>query len=258
MTQPALRAVLADDEPKSREILRYYLGRVGGVEVVGEAGDGVEAARLVEELRPDVVFLDVRMPGVDGLEAVRLMQCEGAWRPCIVFVTAFENHAVSAFEAEAVDYVVKPLTVARVWQTVDRLRRRTGVPKAAAVSPPSSPSAAPPRRIPLPVGGAGQVQRTVFLDPASILAVEAQGKTCVLWTRRGKLTVLHSLSALEGVLPASLFFRVHRSYLANLRAVSELFADGRTHGIRLDGCPIQVPVSRDRVSALRAALGALP
>lgn len=275
MTQPAvLRALLVDDEPRAREILRYYLSKVGGVEVVGEAGDGAEAARLAEELRPDVVFLDVHMPEVDGLEAVKLLRREGAGLPLIVFITAYEQHAVAAFAAEAVDYVVKPLTVSRMWQTVERLQRRVAAfrtlpaapaaghaaPAVAAAAPASlSPAASGrPRRIPLAVGGDERVQRTLFLEPGAILAVEAQGKTCTVWTRQSRLPVLHSLSAMEELLPRSLFFRTHRSYLVNLRVVSELFADGRTYGLRLEGCSGQVPVSRDKVAALRAALGLLP
>lgn len=246
MTPPPLRAVLVDDEPRAREILRYYLDKVGGVEVVGEAGDGAAATRLVAGLQPDVVFLDVNLPEVNGVEAARLLHRPGSSRPYLVFVTAYEEHAVAAFAAEAVDYLVKPLTVARLLETVDRLRRR-----AAADSPPSPAR----RRLALPTPGPDRLQRTLFLDPATILAVEAQGKTCTLWTRQGKLPVLHSLSALEALLPPGSFGRVHRSYLVNLRAVTELYTDGRTYGVRLEAYPSPVPVSRDKVAALRIALG---
>lgn len=269
MTQPsALRALLVDDEPRAREILRYYLDKAGGVDIVGEAGDGAEAVRMAEALHPEVIFLDVNMPEVDGLEAVRLLRSSGTPLPLVVFVTAYEQHAVAAFAAEAVDYLVKPLSVARVWETVERLQRRvatlsTPAPPPGAPTNPPRPTASPApatrtRRIPLTVGGGDRIQRTVFLDPGAILAVEAQGKTCTLWTRQGRMPVLHSLSGLEELLPGSQFFRVHRSFLVNLRSVAELFADGRTYGLRVEGCPGQVPVSRDKVAALRAALGLLP
>lgn len=254
MRQSVLRALLVDDEPRAREILRYYLGKIGGVEVVGEAGDGAEAARLAEDLDPDVVFLDVRMPEVDGMEAARLLRRNGGRRPWLVFVTAYEEHAVAAFEAEAVDYVVKPLTVPRLWQTVDRLRQRIAAGSPATVPPP--PTGAPrPRRLPFTVAGPDRAQHTMFFEPAAILAVEAQGKNCLLWTRQARLPVLHSLSTLEALLPPGLFLRVHRSYLVNVRAIAELFPDGRTYGLKLEGCSLRIPVSRDKAAALRSALG---
>jgi DNA-binding LytR/AlgR family response regulator len=249
MTPSALRALLIDDEPRAREILHYYLGKVGGIEVVGEAGDGAEALRLVRTLDPDVVFLDIHMPDLNGLEAARLLHRGGGPRPLLVFVTAYEEHALAAFETEAVDYLVKPLTVARVAETVDRLRRRPSTP---AVTPAPAPRA---RRLPLAVADPERAQRTVFLDPAGIVLVEAQGKACTLWTRQTKLTVLHSLADLEQSLAAGAFFRLHRSYLVNLRAVTELYADSRSHWVKLEGCPLAVPVSREKVAALRSALG---
>lgn len=253
MPEAALRVLLVDDEPRAREVLAYFLGKVGGIQVVGQAGDGPEAARLVGELEPDVVFLDVHMPDMDGVETARLIRQRHADRPQLVFVTAYEQHAVAAFEAEAVDYVVKPLSQARILETVDRLRRRMAAPVRPVVPPPTSPART--RRLPLTVAGPDRAQRTVFLDPAAILVVEAQGKSCVIFARQGRIEVSNSMTNLESLLGAGQFLRVHRSYLVNLRAVSELFTDGRTHLVKLDGVPTPVPVSRDRVAALRSALG---
>ena len=255
-----LRVLLVDDEPRAREVLRYYLEKAGGVEVVGEAENGTEAVRLTSQLVPDVVFLDVRMPEVNGLELARLLHGLPSHRPRLVFVTAYEEHAVAAFESEAVDYLVKPLSAARVLQTVDRLRRLTATPDAR---PAETPAPAPAtgesqlrnRRLPLLVSEPRQAQRTVLLPLSSILAVEAQGKTAVVWTRRAKLPTNQSLSTLEGALPPGVFLRVHRSYLVNLQAVAELFADGRTYALKVEGFSDPIPVSRERVGTLRQALG---
>lgn len=252
-TNQTLRAVVVDDEPRAREVLRYYLGKAGGTEVVGEADDGTEAIRAIAELNPDVVFLDVRMPELNGVELARLVRRRDDGKPYLVFVTAYEEHAVAAFEIEAVDYLVKPLTAARVLQAVERLRR---LASAAPVGDGSVGGARNRhRRLAVVVAGSDRVQRTMLLETSSIMTVEAQGRCSTVWTRRSRVATVHSISELETALPRGLFFRVHRSYLVNTRVISELFADGRTYGLKLEGFPDVVPVSRERVAALRELLG---
>src|SRR3954447_740141 len=118
-----LRAVLIDDEQLARDELGYLLGRIGGVEVLGQAGNGIEALTTIERLRPDVVFLDVQMPGLTGFEvARRLLTADSAAQ--IVFVTAYDQHAIEAFEVNAVDYLLKPVDQPRLEKAGDRARRR--------------------------------------------------------------------------------------------------------------------------------------
>src|ERR1051325_9847918 len=118
-----LRAVLVDDEQLARDELGYLLGQLGGVEVIGQAGNGVEALTTIEKLGPDVVFLDVQMPGLTGFEvARRLLDNRAASQ--IIFVTAYDQHAIEAFEVNAVDYLLKPVDQARLEVAVDRTRRR--------------------------------------------------------------------------------------------------------------------------------------
>src|SRR5258706_9200705 len=118
----ALRAVLVDDEQLARDELGYLLGQIGGVDVVGQAGNGVEAISAIDRLRPDVVFLDVQMPGLTGFEVARRLVDSGA-SSHIIFVTAYDQHAVDAFEVNAVDYLLKPVEPARLEGAVDRPRR---------------------------------------------------------------------------------------------------------------------------------------
>src|ERR1700730_12539312 len=118
-----LRAVLVDDEPLARDELGYLLGQVGGIEVVGQAGNGVEALVTIERLQPDVVFLDVQMPGLTGFEVARRM-LDGEATAHIIFVTAYDQHAIEAFEVNAVDYLLKPVDQARLEVAVDRARGR--------------------------------------------------------------------------------------------------------------------------------------
>src|SRR5262249_39887004 len=119
----ALRAVLVDDEQLARDELGFLLGQVGGVEVIGQAGNGVEAVTTIERLLPDVVFLDVQMPGLTGFEVARRM-LDRQIPSHIIFVTAYDQHAIEAFEVNAVDYLLKPVDPARLGLAVQRAQRR--------------------------------------------------------------------------------------------------------------------------------------
>src|SRR5262245_41339372 len=118
-----LRAVLVDDEQLARDELGYLLGRVGGIEIIGQAGNGVEALTTIDRLHPDVVFLDVQMPGLTGFEVARRMLDTQA-SSHIIFVTAYDQHAIEAFEVNAVDYLLKPVDPARLEVALERARRR--------------------------------------------------------------------------------------------------------------------------------------
>src|ERR671936_55823 len=131
-----LRAVLVDDEQLARDELGYLLGQVGGIEVIGQAGNGVEALTTIDRLQPDVVFLDVQMPGLTGFEvARRLLDTQAPSH--IIFVTAYDRHAIEAFEVNAVDYLLKPVDPARLELALDRARRRMATDRTAGDSPPA-------------------------------------------------------------------------------------------------------------------------
>src|ERR1700736_1865225 len=124
MADIELRAVLVDDEQLARDELGYLLGQVGGVTVVGQAGNGVEALTTIDRLEPDVVFLDIQMPGLTGFEVARRMLDRNG-PSHIIFVTAYDQHAIEAFEVNAVDYLLKPVDPTRLEVAVDRARRRS-------------------------------------------------------------------------------------------------------------------------------------
>src|SRR5438093_947840 len=128
-----LRAVLVDDEQLARDELGYLLGEVGGVEVIGQAGNGVEALTTIDRLKPDLVFLDVQMPGLTGFEVARRL-LEGRAASHIIFVTAYDQHAIEAFEVNAVDYLLKPVDQRRLEVAVERARRRVGTDRTAGAS----------------------------------------------------------------------------------------------------------------------------
>src|SRR6266446_1657777 len=126
----ALRAVLVDDEQLTRDELGYLLGQIGGVDVIGQAGNGVEALTTIDRLHPDVVFLDVQMPGLTGFEVARRM-LDGESSPHIIFVTAYDQHAIEAFEVNAVDYLLKPLDPVRLEMALQRARHRISADRRA-------------------------------------------------------------------------------------------------------------------------------
>src|SRR3979411_828917 len=125
-----LRAVLVDDEQLARDELGFLVGQVGGVEVIGQAGNGVEALTTIDRLQPDIVFLDIQMPGLTGFEVARRM-IEANAPTHIIFVTAYDQHAIEAFEVNAVDYLLKPVEQGRLEVAVDRVRRRIGTDRPA-------------------------------------------------------------------------------------------------------------------------------
>src|SRR5688572_23744893 len=118
-----LRTLIVDDEQLARDELGYLLGEIGGVEVIAQAGNGVEALEMIDRLQPDLVFLDVQMPGLTGFEVARRM-LDGGPASHIIFVTAYDRHAIEAFEVNAVDYLLKPVDAARLEVALQRARRR--------------------------------------------------------------------------------------------------------------------------------------
>lgn len=233
-----LKALLVDDEVPARSELRYLLGEAGGVEVVGEAGSASEALQLIRAIPYDVVFLDVNMPGLTGIElAETLAALEHP--PAIVFVTAHSEHAVKAFEVDAVDYLVKPVEMRRLRVAIGRI----------------SPAVEAPARIErIPVEKAG---RKLLLQVADIFHIMAKDDYSYLYTDGERYLSTLSLADLESKLESQGFFRVHRRYLVNLAQVREVAPMyGGTMELTLkDAAGTQVPVSRRRAPALKRALG---
>ena len=240
-------AVLAvDDEPPALDELAYLLRASPQVASVRTAPDATTALRLLRDAPAgaggvDAVFLDVHMPGLDGLELAGVL-ARFAAPPAVVFVTAHDDHAVSAYDLGAVDYLLKPLRRERLAESLDRLTRRLG-----------EPAADDDETIPVELGG------TTRLVPRSrVRWVEAQGDYARLHTATGSHLVRVPLSALEERWAAAGFVRIHRSYLVALKLVTELRAVGSGHALRLGepGEPgsVELPVSRRHGRALRERL----
>lgn len=233
-----LKALVVDDEAPARSELRYLLDEAGGVEVVGEASNASEAFQLIKAIPYDVVFLDIDMPGLSGIQLAETLT-ELERQPAIIFVTAHSEHAVKAFEVSATDYLVKPVEI-------DRLRT------AIARLVPAQPEGARIERIPVEKAG-----KKLLLQVEDIFYIMAKDDYSYLHTDGERYLSTISLAQLERKLDASGFFRVHRRYLVNLASVREVVPMyGGTLLLTLqDSGGTHVPVSRRRVPALRKALG---
>ncbi len=230
--------LIADDEPAARRGVRQLLAAFPHFAVVGECRDGAELLAALEVLRPDVVFLDVQMPGVDGFEVIRRRAPERM--PAVVFLTAYEQYALAAFEAEAVDYLLKPVAATRFAATMRRLSRHLG--RVAAVRPASLVVTSPRGALVLPL--------------SEIDWVEASGNYARLWIGPRSHLLRESLGQLEQRIAGHGFVRAHRRALVRLAAVRELVrtSDGEVHALL--GCGTRIPIARRRRSAFGAAVRA--
>ncbi|PYR00389.1 MAG: DNA-binding response regulator [Acidobacteria bacterium] len=254
---PELRAVLVDDEQLARDELGYLLGQLGGIEVIGQAGNGVEALTTIDRLHPDVVFLDVQMPGLTGFEvARRLLDTRAASH--IIFVTAYDQHAIEAFEVNAVDYLLKPVDQARLEVAIDRARRRIvthrppdGVNDAdlekiiQLVAERQSRRA----RLAIKVG-----ERFLLVQAEEIIyaSLADEGITVVTSQHVGTSSY-RTLDELHERLDPTVFWRVHRSHLVNINKIKEIVPwFSRNFILRMkDEKSTEIPVSRTQTRRLR-------
>jgi two-component system LytT family response regulator len=223
MTNPLLagpwRTIVVDDEPLARQTLRLLLAREKDFAIVAECGHGAEAVDAIQRERPDVVFLDVQMPEVDGFEVLRRLRADAA--PAVVFVTAFDRYALQAFEQHALDYLLKPFSDERfavvVNHTRERLRERTFASMAGRLSDLLAATAPEQRRLVLRDAG-----RTIVLAYDDIVWIEAEDYCARIHLRGRTLLVRDSLRALEASLDGAGFVRVHRSAIANVACIRSI------------------------------------
>jgi DNA-binding LytR/AlgR family response regulator len=217
-----MRALIVDDEPIARQVLREELDSIPEVEVVGEAEDGKEALRAIAALRPDVVFLDLQMPAMSGFEVVRSLH--GPALPAIVIVTAFDRHAIEAFEAGAVDYLLKPVSEPRLRTAVERARKLLGRPAeiAAGIDRIAAAQPAETARSRKIVGRNGEEYFLLELD--DVLAFQAERELVWIVTARQRLLATQSLRTLEARLAAPQFQRVHRNAIVNVNHIRKMTA----------------------------------
>lgn len=208
MSDVPLRVLIVDDEPMARARLRRMLGAEHGVHILGECSNGEEAVSALGELKPDVVFLDIQMPGMDGFGT--LHRASSAWRPHVVFVTAFSEHAVDAFEHGAVDYLLKPYSRDRLRVALERAR--TSLKRLA-----SGAKETFPERMPVPIGN-----RLRMVPVQAIDCVVAQLNYVELHVGAERLILRETMAAMESQLDPKHFARIHRSRIVRIAAVTDI------------------------------------
>jgi two-component system LytT family response regulator len=264
MMGPRLRTLIVDDERLARQKLRTLLLRHNDVELVGECADGDAALAEIARLRPDLVFLDVRMPGKSGFDVVAALGARA--QPHVVFVTAYGDYAVEAFEVEAVDYLLKPFDRQRLDRAVSRVRSRIGEPSKALArlgdlvmrlegalgGPPPAPATPPNQAPPLERVAVKKDGRTLLVPTHEIDWIEAVDKYVRLHARGSRFLHREALSSLERRLDPTVFLRIHRGAIVNLRRVREIHpgVGDEPTVVLADGT--KLPLSRRYRARLRA------
>src|ERR1051325_458457 len=254
-----LRVVVVDDEQLARDELCYQLEHVGDLEVVAQAGNGVEAMATIDRLGPDLVFLDVQMPGLSGFEVARRLLQRDDEAPALIFVTAFDQHAIEAFEVNAVDYLLKPVEAGRLEQAVQRARRRL------ASERPSQPAGVNDQlekivkmmadrqirreQVAIKVG-----ERFMLVQSEEIIFASLADESINIVTGHVTGTSNYrTLDDLQARLDPEIFWRVHRSHLVNITQVKEIVPwFSRNYILRMkDAKATKIPVSRCQTKRLR-------
>jgi DNA-binding LytR/AlgR family response regulator len=249
----ALKTLIVDDEPIARRVLREQLDTFPEIEVIGEAENGRDALQQIADAGPDLVFLDLQMPVMGGFEVVQKLT--GAPGPIIVIVTAYDQHAIQAFEAGAIDYLLKPVSEARLQKAVERAHSLLNRPidiandvaRIAAAAGESNPIKS--RKI---VGRSGG--EYVLLDPDEVLAFQAEGEIVWIIAAKQRLMSTQTLRALQERFPDQQFQRVHRNAIVNVDHVRKMSALTSQRWMITLSNSLQITVSKRQAHNIRRIL----
>ncbi|MFB3166537.1 LytTR family DNA-binding domain-containing protein [Neobacillus sp. 179-C4.2 HS] len=240
--ETSIRTLIVDDEPYSRDELKHILGNFPTIKIVGEAESGESAVLSAIHLQPDVVFLDVEMPKMNGMKAAKaLLELKKA--PLVVFATAYPQFAAEAFRYNAIDYLLKPYDEEQIQETINRIEKNF-------FSHVEQDIAKPQGKLALEVDG-----EIIYLEPKEILYIVRDDKVTKLITKSGEFEAKTPLKDLESRLQNFGFFRIHKSFLVNLEYVNRLspWFNG-AYQLELEGRKETLSVSRNYVKALRLRL----
>ncbi|ADG81522.1 LytR/AlgR family response regulator transcription factor [Thermincola potens] len=260
-----LKALIVDDEYPARKELRFLLNKFDNIEVVGEATNAQEALTLIKALDYSILFLDIEMPGMNGLEVGARIQ-ELPNPPHVIFVTAYDEYAVKAFEVNAVDYILKPFDEKRLTQAINKIMKihqrqaaaaNDSVKAGEAVTTGGEQVAAKPQHIKIDRIPAEKQGKTILVNESDIIYAFTEQDYVYIKTFTDKLFTRFTLKELESRLNSTMFFRTHRCYLVNLHKVKEIipFFNGTYTLIVEDNEKSEVPVSRAQAKKLRKILG---
>jgi two-component system response regulator LytT len=244
-----LTTIVVDDEQLACDELAFLLQDFPEVEVIARGSNGLEALEMIPRLQPDVVFLDVHMPGLDGMGVVRRLREKGLDLPHFIFVTAYDQYAVEAFRLEAMDYLLKPVEKSRLAETLERVRRSLQEARAPEAAAPRGAPAAP--RTKLLVRSSN---RNFIVDASDLIyATIADGLITLVTTNLEGQSNYRTIEDLQANLDREMFWRVHRSYLVNINRIKEVVPWFKSsYQLRMDDRKhTEVPVSRVQTRRLR-------
>ena len=257
-----ISALIVDDEQLAREELSYLLTDIPDIEILQTASNGIEAVKLIEQLEPDLVFLDVQMPGLTGFEVARRLLERDDESPALIFVTAFDQHAIEAFEVNAVDYLLKPVDAARLEQALQRARRRLSSERASGNAPLNDQLE---RIVKMMSGRQGRRDQVAVKVGEKFLLVQADD---IIYASLADESInivtghvtgssnYRTLDDLQARLDPEVFWRVHRSHLVNINKIKEIVPwFSRNYILRMkDAKSTEIPVSRSQTKRLREYL----
>jgi two-component system LytT family response regulator/two-component system response regulator LytT len=248
-----ISTILVDDEKLATDELTYLLREFEDIEIVATAANGLEAVKLIEDLEPDLVFMDVQMPGLDGMAVIRKLRDKNIPLPHFVLATAYDQYAVEAFRLEALDYVLKPVEKERLAVAVDRARRFVAERAKTALPEPPAPKPALQRTKLLVKSN----QRNFIVDAQDVVyATIDDGLITVVATHLEGQSNYRTIEELQSNLDPDAFWRVHRSYLVNIHRIKEVIPWFKSSfQLRMDDKKqTEIPVSRVQTKRLRALL----
>ena len=252
-----IRTVIVDDEPLALEELAFQLSSFDDISVIGRGSNGLDAVELIESLQPDLVMLDIQMPGMDGFQVVRKVADQAAHVPSVVFVTAYDQYALSAFEVSAVDYLLKPIDEVALDRAIQRIRQQPNqdIRKQLADllrSTERPQESGRSHRITIKKGS-----RIILADVADIIFAHIQeGVVFVVTEAMEGMTSYRTLEELQQDLNAQIFWRVHRGFIVNIDKISEVIPwfNGTYRLVMNDEGRHEIPLSRAQAKKLRKVL----
>lgn len=245
-----MKAIIIDDEPLARMIVKEYLQSYKEIEIVGECGDGFEGLKVIQQYQPDLVFLDIQMPKITGFEMLELVDQPVS----IIFTTAYDQYAIKAFEANAVDYLLKPFGKERFDKAMQKFSEQRGA---------NSRKEQPEQLLQTAANSPTQNNRVVvkngnkikIIPAIDILYLEAADDYVKIHTKEGAFLKNKTMSYFEETLDRSLFVRCHRSYIINIQEVTRIDQNEKDSHIALLKSGIKIPVSRNGYTKLKIVLG---
>jgi two-component system LytT family response regulator len=241
-----ISTILIDDEPLARSIVREYLEEFPQIEIMQECNDGFEGLKAVMQHRPQLIFLDVQMPKINGFEMLELIEEP----PAVIFVTAFDEYAIRAFESHAVDYLLKPFSKERFTKAVEKFIANTEAPSSAKML--ENAAASPQQRHRVVVKTGGKIK---IIPVEDIQFLEAADDYVKIQTKEGGFLKKRTMSHFEGILDEQQFVRTHRSYIVNVQQITRIDPYEKENYLAVLKDGKQIPVSKTGYARLKQVLG---